>query len=97
MTDLPRCKLCGAEPFVSQSAFATHPVGNASCPQWGVKMTSAQWAILMSVPEPAVVYESLTVREAKECLAKGITYAQRANEPSGLYKPKLNPKMGEQQ
>ena len=95
--DLPRCKLCQREPFVSQSGFASHPVGNTCCPMWGVRMTSAQWAILMIVPEPAIAYDSLTVKEAKEHLAKGITYAQRANENSGLYKPKLNPKMGEQQ
>lgn len=97
MTDMPACRLCQCEPFVSQSGFASHPVGNACCPLWGVRMTSAQWAILMSVPETAIVYESLTVREAKECLAKGITYAQRANEDSGLYKPKLSSKIGEQQ
>lgn len=97
MTDMPACRLCQCEPFVSQSGFASHPVGNACCPLWGVRMTSAQWAILMSVPETAIVYESLTVREAKEYLAKGITYAQRANENSGLYKPKLSSKMGEQQ
>lgn len=56
MTDLPRCKLCQCEPFVGQSGFALHPVGNASCPQWGVKMTTAEWTALMGAGgEPVVI------------------------------------------
>lgn len=89
-------KLCGAFPVRLYNGDMRHR--NRQCSLRGMgAVTAEQWAALMGVPEPAIVYESLTIKEAKEHLVKGITYAQRANEASGLYKPKLNPKMGEQQ
>ena len=93
MTDLPKCILCGAEPIAHHNDLL-HPF--ADCPMDGSRTMSAdQWAALMGEPERAIVYEPLTVLAAKTYLANYMYYCQ--HESSGLYKPKLNAKMGEQQ